>query len=143
MIFGWILGALTSVPGVDPEDRWTGRVMCPQGDSGGSAEPSSTAAHASGEASFEQLRLTAEMASDQAYQTNPAGIIEWVSPSVIHVLGWNPKEITGSPSIDLVHPEDVPGVQADGARHYAGETVEEHVIRLRTCLLYTSPSPRD
>lgn len=106
--------------------------MCPQGDSGGSAEPSSSAAHASGEASFEQLRLTAELASDLVYQTNPAGIIEWVSPSVIHVLGWNPNEITGSPSIDLVHPEDVPGVQADVARHYAGDTVQEHVIRLRT-----------
>ncbi|NMM21930.1 MAG: GAF domain-containing protein [Phycicoccus sp.] len=81
---------------------------------------------------MEQLRLTAELASDLVYQTNPAGIIEWVSPSVIHVLGWNPAEITGSPSIDLVHPEDAPGVQAVGARSYAGETVEEHVIRLRT-----------
>jgi len=47
--------------------------MCPQGDSGGSAEPSSTTAHASGEASFEQLRLTAELASDLVYQTNSGG----------------------------------------------------------------------
>lgn len=105
--------------------------MCPQGDSGQSAEPR-PAANASAEASFEQLRRTAELASDLVYQTNPAGIIEWVSPSVIHVLGWDPNEIAGSPSIDLVHPDDVPGVRADEVRHYAGETVEEHVIRLRT-----------
>lgn len=69
--------------------------MCAQGDSGHSADPRSMA-HASGEASFEQLRLTAELASDLVYQTNPAGFIEWVSPSLIHVLGWDPNEIAGS-----------------------------------------------
>jgi PAS domain S-box-containing protein len=106
--------------------------MCSQSDSGHSAEPNPAAALESAQASFEELRLTAELASDLVYQTNPAGIIEWVSSSVTQVLGWDPNEIAGSPSLDLVHPEDVPGVRADGARHYAGETVEEHAIRLRT-----------
>ena len=94
--------------------------MCSQSDSGHSAEPNSAAALESAQASFEELRLTAELASDLVYQTNPAGIIEWVSSSVTQVLGWDPNEIAGSPSLDLVHPEDVPGVRADGARHYAG-----------------------
>ena len=38
-----------------------------------------------------QFRLMAENASDVVYQTDFAGVIRWASPSVTHVLGWDPS----------------------------------------------------
>jgi PAS domain S-box-containing protein len=103
-----------------------------QGDGSNTPESCSTVPYVSAQVTFEHLRLMAELASDLAYQTNLVGIIEWVSPSVTQVLGWEPNEVLGTPSIDLIHPEDVPGIRAYRARHYAGETVEDHTTRLRT-----------
>lgn len=103
-----------------------------QGDSRDAPAPHSSTRDESATQTYEHLSLMAELASDLVYQSNPAGLIEWVSPSVTAVLGWDASEVLGTPSHDLIHPEDMPGIRAYRARHYAGETVEEHTTRFRT-----------
>ena len=59
-----------------------------------------------------QFRLMAESASDVVYQADAGGVIRWVSPSVSHVLGWEPGGLVGTQATSLVAPEDVPLLQA-------------------------------
>lgn len=40
------------------------------------------------------------------------GVIEWISPTVQHVLGWSPDEMVGRPFLQFVHPLDVHHVRA-------------------------------
>ena len=53
-----------------------------------------------------RFRLLAENASDVVYQTDLAGRISWISPSVTSVLGWDVEELLGRAAIDLVHEQD-------------------------------------
>ena len=53
-----------------------------------------------------RYRLLAEFSSDVVVLVSPGGIVEWVSPSVHEMLGWQPEEIIGRPSADFVVPED-------------------------------------
>lgn len=59
-----------------------------------------------------QFRLMAENASDVVYQSDAAGVIRWVSPSVSHVLGWEAGGLVGTPTTSLVAPEDAALLQA-------------------------------
>ncbi|MGV8845138.1 PAS domain S-box protein [Tessaracoccus sp.] len=51
-------------------------------------------------------QLLAENASDVVFRSNAAGIMEWLSPSVTRVLGWEPSFLIGRPLTDLSHPFD-------------------------------------
>lgn len=51
-------------------------------------------------------RLLAENASDVVSRSDVAGVIEWVTPSVVDLLGWRADEVIGRASIDFVHPDD-------------------------------------
>jgi diguanylate cyclase (GGDEF)-like protein/PAS domain S-box-containing protein len=82
--------------------------------------------------SARQFRLIAESASDVVYQTDLGGVIEWVSPSVSHVLGWEPDLLVGVRAMTLLHPDDVPSVDALRDRLASGEVLEPVVIRYRT-----------
>ena len=62
-------------------------------------------------AAREQYRLIAENASDVVFRGTNNGRLEWISESVVDVLGWPPRELTGRAFIDLVHPEDRPLVR--------------------------------
>jgi len=63
-------------------------------------------------ASEERYRLLVETVSDVIFQTDALGIIEWVSPTMADVLGWEPDELIGTSSFDLLAPEDrVPAVE--------------------------------
>lgn len=55
--------------------------------------------------SEQRFRLLAEHASDVVLRMSLEGLIEWASPSVANVLGWNPEELIGTRNIDLVHPD--------------------------------------
>ncbi|MBI4935554.1 MAG: EAL domain-containing protein [Actinobacteria bacterium] len=52
-------------------------------------------------------RLIADHASDVVVKLDPQLRIRWVSPSVQHVLGWDPDEAEGIDALSLVHPDDV------------------------------------
>ena len=82
-------------------------------------------------AAREQYRLIAENASDVVFRGNNEGRMEWLSESVVDVLGWSPRELAGRPFIDLVHREDRPRVQQtqDGLAHGEPGAFD---VRLRT-----------
>jgi len=58
--------------------------------------------------SEEHFRALAETSSDITQIVDQDGIIRYLSPSVERVLGYKPAELIGRPSIDLVHPDDLP-----------------------------------
>ena len=53
------------------------------------------------------------------------------SPSVERVLGWKPEEILGEPRFNLLHPDDIPLMQATFDAILAGETCGPIEIRLQ------------
>lgn len=57
--------------------------------------------------SVRRFRLLAENASDIVYQTDINGVIDWISPSVSEVLGWDPDLLIGTRATALVAPEDL------------------------------------
>jgi diguanylate cyclase (GGDEF)-like protein/PAS domain S-box-containing protein len=62
-------------------------------------------------ASQETYRLLAENASDVVWRTDREAVVEWVSPSVVSVMGWSPEELIGSRILDHVHPDDLDRVR--------------------------------
>jgi diguanylate cyclase len=80
----------------------------------------------------EQYRLLAENASDVVYQTTPDGIIQWISPSVRSVLGWDPEDLVGTVAVDLLAPADRDLVNEARGRVYGGEQSPELMVRFRT-----------
>jgi len=64
--------------------------------------------------SEEMYRLLAENASDVVWRTNTSSIVEWVSPSVVSVIGWTPDDMVGRAITELVHPEDADRVRQAG-----------------------------
>ncbi len=54
----------------------------------------------------QEYRVLAENASDVVFRCNPAGIIEWITPSVTARVGWTPEKLIGSRFADLIHPDD-------------------------------------
>lgn len=70
-----------------------------------------------------------------AFLTGPDGVVRWVSPSIVRVLGWDPEEVIGSPFTDLVHPDDVRATQAARDAVYGGvdpSAGEPWVVQLLT-----------
>ncbi len=53
-----------------------------------------------------QLRSLIEHTSDIITILNNDGAIRYESPSITHVLGYEPKELLGKDAFDLVHPDD-------------------------------------
>ncbi len=51
-------------------------------------------------------RLLAENSSDVVVLMDPDGAVEWVSPSIKDMLGWDPEEIVGHQSSDFVFADD-------------------------------------
>ncbi|MEI8082850.1 MAG: PAS domain S-box protein, partial [Actinomycetes bacterium] len=59
-----------------------------------------------------QYHLVAENATDAVFLVNPSGAFTWVSPSVRRVLGYDPQNLVGVQTTDLVHPEDLAVVRS-------------------------------
>jgi diguanylate cyclase (GGDEF)-like protein len=58
-------------------------------------------------------RVAAGLAEGLAYCTvllSPDLVIEWASPASTQMVGWTPSELVGRSALDLIHPDDVPGV---------------------------------
>jgi PAS domain S-box-containing protein/diguanylate cyclase (GGDEF)-like protein len=53
-----------------------------------------------------QYRLLAENASDVVVLVSLDGTLEWISPSVTRLLGYQPEGLVGTHPWDLVHPDD-------------------------------------
>jgi diguanylate cyclase (GGDEF)-like protein/PAS domain S-box-containing protein len=67
----------------------------------------------------QRFALLAENATDVVYQNDLVGRIEWISPGVRDTLGWEPDDLVGTSSFDLIHPDDLGDVLA-----HRGSTLE-------------------
>src|SRR5919109_435962 len=56
-------------------------------------------------------RLLADNATDVVTLHDVTGRYRYVSPSITSLAGYTPDELLGTPSGDLVHPDDLPGVR--------------------------------
>jgi len=79
-----------------------------------------------------RYRLLAENASDVVFQSDLAGFITWVSPSVTRVLGWEPEEVVGGHHNVLSHPDDVIDEGATVQEILGGADHGAFDVRLRT-----------
>ena len=70
----------------------------------------------------ELFRLVAEATRDMILLGRP-GSVEWISPAVEEVLGYTPEEFQLLDPRDLVHPDDVPGMNELRAAIARGEGV--------------------
>ncbi|NTW38457.1 MAG: EAL domain-containing protein [Cellulomonadaceae bacterium] len=78
----------------------------------------------------EQFRLLAENAADIVFRSDVAGALDWVSPSVAAVLGWDPAELLGTSFKHLLLPEDLPRLYEAASHAPSGEAVT-YEARLR------------
>ena len=60
--------------------------------------------------SHERFRALIENSSDIIQVVDSGGIIRYISPSAQRILGYKPEELVGRPSIEVVHPDDLPEV---------------------------------
>ncbi len=58
--------------------------------------------------SEEHYRLLAENSSDVVFRASVDGLLEWISPSVVDVLGWSPDALLGRSILEFVQNHDVP-----------------------------------
>jgi PAS domain S-box-containing protein len=87
-------------------------------------------AHACSSTSAEDYRLLAETASDVVFRAGNDAVIQWISPSVRDLLGWDPEQIVGRPTTDIIHPEDMTRFAAARDKVLHGDVVEFE-MRLR------------
>jgi diguanylate cyclase (GGDEF)-like protein/PAS domain S-box-containing protein len=64
-----------------------------------------------------EFRLLAQNSADVVVRSRVDGAVEWVSPSISTVLGWNPDELVGRDFLELLHPDD--RAQRDAGRSSA------------------------
>lgn len=77
--------------------------------------------------------LVAGFSSDVVYETDKQGVIRWITPSVLSVLGFAPDTLVGTQARQLVHPDDLQMVNALRAQVYGGAEVPEMTTtRFRT-----------
>ncbi len=93
-------------------------------------EQRTQAAQAAARLAEERYALVADHVSDLVSLLDADGKYVYASPSYARVLGLAPDDIVGRQSPEIVHPEDMPVLQAAFLRALAGETVSA-VGRLR------------
>ena len=81
------------------------------------------------ERTVRRFRHLAENASDVVYETDAEWRIQWISPSVQNVLGWQPEMLVGTSATDLIAPgqEDLLDVrqrQIHGGYAVGGDLLE-------------------
>ena len=54
------------------------------------------------------FRALVENARDVIHVINEDGTTRFITPSVRHLLGWNPEEMVGHSALELIHPDDLP-----------------------------------
>ncbi len=83
------------------------------------------------EASERRYRLLAENSLDVIAEVSMDGVIQWMSPSVTRVLGWQPGELVGTRNVDLVHPDDRTRVRSELSRLMASHKPSRITMRVR------------
>jgi len=73
--------------------------------------------------SQQRYRLLAENASDVVFRGSPQAVLEWVSPSVVDVLGRTPEELIGHPVSELIHPDDAANLMTASREANSGNRV--------------------
>jgi diguanylate cyclase (GGDEF)-like protein/PAS domain S-box-containing protein len=76
-------------------------------------------------------RLLAENSRDVISRLAPDGTYNYLSPAIRRLLGVDPDEMVGSPVFDLVHPDDVAGIDVALLQLTAGGDGDEHTFRMR------------
>ena len=62
---------------------------------------------------FNELQTLNSAMLDMISKIDGHGVIEYVSPSVKMILGYNPEEVTGKPFFDFIHPDEVSAVKQE------------------------------
>jgi diguanylate cyclase (GGDEF)-like protein/PAS domain S-box-containing protein len=118
----WIL--VNVEPIVTAEGVDTGTVVCSYADITAQLETD------------DRYRLLAENATDVVVLVGADGVVQWISPSVLGTLGWEPQAVSGRPLLDLVHPDDQARVRSEQHRamQERGDGPAESAleVRLRT-----------
>ncbi|HEY1825089.1 MAG TPA: PAS domain S-box protein, partial [Acidimicrobiales bacterium] len=78
------------------------------------------------------FRLLAENSSDVVVESDPNGVITWVSPSVYEMLGWRPEALIGTRAADLAADEDAERFDDQHQSLLAGGSVGRGQVQLRT-----------
>ncbi len=68
--------------------------------------------------SEERFRSLVQNSSDVISVLEGDGTRRYVSPSVRHVLGYEPEELVGKDAFDLVHPDDLPAARREIGKGY-------------------------
>ena len=94
------------------------------------------------------FRFVAENIRDVVLRTSSEGRIEFVSPSVRHLLGREPESLIGTEPRDLIHPDDAERVMASLRQQFAArrqareETIEYRVLKANGEAIWIESSPR-
>lgn len=83
------------------------------------------------QASETRFRLLAEASSDVIVLANLLGERRYVSPAVTAMLGWESEELVGSNYRDIVHPDDIPKLEAVMAECRSGKLTDALPYRCR------------
>ncbi len=67
------------------------------------------------------FRAMVEACPDVVTILDRSGVVRYENPAVARVLGYGPQELVGKNAIEMVHPDDVPGVTAALARVADGQ----------------------
>jgi PAS domain S-box-containing protein len=77
----------------------------------------------------QRFRILAERSSDIISFSDPGGPPSYLSPAIRRVLGYTPEELVGQERFDLVHPEDLPGLQE--IQKGLGESLDSSIATFR------------
>ena len=81
----------------------------------------------------QEYRLLAQNAADVVLRCSPAGVIEWITPSIARVAAWQPQDVVGRDFKDLVNPDDRARVASSQAALRQGVGFESELrIRLKS-----------
>ena len=81
----------------------------------------------------DSFRMLAEGSSDMVMRIGKDERIEYVSPSSVRILGWQPRQLVGQGALAAVNPLDVPHVQEFFASLKRGESEEARVTFRTRC----------
>jgi PAS domain S-box-containing protein len=74
--------------------------------------------------SEEKFREIVENINDVIYRVDKAGMVNYVSPSIKRVLGYNPSEIIRKPFRDFIYKEDLPRLMENVQNIFTGEITD-------------------
>ena len=93
--------------------------------------------------SEEKYRDLFENINDLVQSVRPDGSFAYVNRSWHETLGYTAEELPRLTLFDIIHPDNMEYCKRLFERVMSGENIQHAEAKFITCLLYTSPSPRD